>query len=168
MRPSVKEIIDGMSWVLDTRVAPHVTQKWAESYLRSIKGLLLHLSERVEKEGELLFNDNQVVRELLKRQLERIVDSDDEVWVDLGRETAEALQKQWRKPEVYLTVASLEEENLCYRRIVDSLIKAVHENGSSLPAGVTSLIHEETVVYLKEKIEKEKDLYDPAFSGSPY
>jgi len=84
MRPSVKEIIDGMSWVLDTRVAPHVTQKWAASYLRSIKGLLLHLSERVEKEGELLFNDNQVVRELLKRQLERIVDSDDEVWVDLA------------------------------------------------------------------------------------
>ena len=67
-----------------------------------------------------------------------------------------------------IIVVSLEEENLCYRRIVDSLIKAVHENGSSLPAGVTSLIHEETVVYLKEKIEKEKDLYDPAFSGSPY
>ena len=168
MRPSVKEIIDGMSWALDTRVAPHVTQKWAASYLRSIKGLLLHLSERVEKEGELLFNDNQVVRELLKRQLERIADFDDEVWVDLSSEIEEALQKQWRKPEVYLTVASLEEENLCYRRIVDSLIKAVHENGSLLSDEVTNQMHEETVAYLKEKIEKEKDLYDPAFSGRPY
>ena len=140
MRPSVKEIIDGMSWVLDTRVAPHVTQKWAASYLRSIKGLLLHLSERVEKEGELLFNDNQVVRELLKRQLERIADFDDEVWMDLSSEIEEALQKQWRKPEVYLTVGSLEEENLCYRRIVDSLVKAVHENGSLLSDEVTRTV----------------------------
>jgi len=168
MRPSAKEIIDGMSWVLDTRVAPHVTQKWAASYLRSIKGLLLHLSERVEKEGELLFNDNQVVRELLKRQLERIADSNEEIWVNLSNNIHDSLQKQWRKPEGYPTVASLEEENLCYREILDSLIKAIHESGNLLPDEITKQMYMETVAYLKEKIEKEKDLYDPAFSGSPF
>ena len=58
MRPSAKEIIDGVSWALDNQVAPVIDDKKAASSLRSIKGLLNHLSVRVEMEGHILNDDN--------------------------------------------------------------------------------------------------------------
>ena len=51
MKPTTKQIIDGISWVLDNRVAPEATEAWAASSLRSVRGLLQHLSVRVEREG---------------------------------------------------------------------------------------------------------------------
>ena len=123
MRPSSKEIIRGISWVLDKRVAPHATEAWAASSLRSISGLLKHLAVRVELEGPLLAEDNADLRALLADALPRLAGDTPGA---LNDEVTATLERQWREPEAYPTIASLEEENEALNAHLERLIHVVN------------------------------------------
>jgi hypothetical protein len=170
MRPTTKEIVDGISWVLDEKVAPMIQErtedKWASSYLRSIKGLLNHISTRSELEADILWNDIGDQRALLD-QLSQL-SSDDKVWQTLIVATRAALAQQWFDVDKYRSVTDMEAENLCYRELIEQLVVAIHEQPSGIEEGQRTTLHEATVDYLRRQLQRERPLYAEAFSGRPF
>lgn len=165
MKPSAKSIIDGISWVLDNRVAPHATEAWAASSLRSISGLLKHLSARVELEGPLLAEDNADLRALLSGATTRL---DGGSLRTLKKEVTATLEREWRNPEAYPTVASLEEENEALNEHVERLIHVLHDDAAPIDAQARAKLEAEITDYLKRQRERERPLYVPAFTGPPF
>ncbi len=165
MRPSAREIIEGIAWALDKRVAPHATEPWAASSLRSIRGLLQHLAERVEIEGPLLAEDNADLRGVLAGALDRLGENG-AAWAALAPEVRAILDRAWRDPAAYPTVASLTEENEALSALVEWLIHALHADGlDDLARAATIAAVRE---YLARQAERERPLYVPAFTGPPY
>ena len=58
MRPTTRELVDGIANALERQVSPVVQDKWAASVLRSAMQLLRHVAVRVEDEARLLVDDN--------------------------------------------------------------------------------------------------------------
>ena len=165
MRPSAREIIEGIAWTLDNRVAPHATEPWAASSLRSIRGLLQHLAERVEVEGPLLADDNADLRAVLAGALGRL-GGNGAAWQTLAPGIRAALERVWRDPAAYPTVASLSEENGALSALVERLIHALHADGlDDLARAATMAAVRE---YLARQAERERPLFLPAFTGPPY
>ena len=165
MKPSAREIIEGIAWALDNRVAPHATEAWAASSLRSIRGLLQHLAVRVELEGPLLAEDNADMRTLLEGAAARLGERDD-AWTVLAPDVRSALDRVWRDPAAYPLVASLAEENEALSALVERLIHALHADGlNDLARAATKAAVRE---YLARQAERERPLYVPAFTGPPY
>ena len=165
MRPSSKSIIDGISWVLDNRVAPHATEAWAASSLRSISGLLKHLSVRVELEGPLLAEDNADLRALLSDAMTHL---DGGLLRALKKDITATLEREWRAPEAYPTVASLEDENEALNDHVERLIHVLHDDAAPIDAQARAKLEAEVTDYLKRQRERERPLYVPAFTGPPF
>ena len=161
MQPSTKQIIDGIAWVLDERVAPRTEDKWAASYLRSVKGLLLHLSVRVEQEGEILWRDITDQREVLA-EAAPLVDP------DLKSAIEDALSRRWFDPTGYRSVAMLEAENLVYRELINRLVEAAHEPAPATPAEHAKTLHGLLLSYLRRQLERERPLYAEPFAGLPF
>ena len=166
MRPTIKEIADGMSWVLDQRVAPITTDKWASSYLRSIKGLLKHIAARSELEADILLEDIADQRILLADVAQ--LQSSDTLWQRVTTSTREALNTQWFDSGKYRSVPEMEAENLSYRGLISQLVTAIHEHPSGLEDVERGALHERTVAYLRRQMARERPLYQDPFSGRPF
>lgn len=166
MRPTIKEIVDGMSWVLDERVAPIIEDQWASSYLRSIKGLLSHISVRSELEADILWHDIADQRDLLDQVAK--LHSQDSAWRSLIASTRDALEKQWFNSEKYRSVADMEAENLRYRELISELIVAIHDQPAGLNDSERNALHEMVLKYLRRQLARERPLYAEAFSGRPF
>ena len=65
MRPSASDIIDGITWSLETYVAPDVSDPLARSAIRSTMNLLAHLRARLQDEAQVLWEDSREKRDLL-------------------------------------------------------------------------------------------------------
>ncbi|HJP40771.1 MAG TPA: hypothetical protein QGF35_03590 [Dehalococcoidia bacterium] len=166
MRPSSKEIIDGISWVLNNRVAPHATEAWAASSLRSVAGLLKHLSVRVESEGQILSEDNSDLRALLMNVAARLGDgSGTSQWT---AEVRASLDKEWRATGSYPTVGSLEEENYALNSHLEKFMHLLHDAGAGIRESETTEIEADVGAYLKRQMERERPLYNPPFTGPPF
>ncbi|MBQ75009.1 MAG: hypothetical protein CMQ20_08295 [Gammaproteobacteria bacterium] len=166
MRPTTREIIDGISWVLDNRVSQVITDKWASSYLRSIKGLLAHLSIRAEEEGEILWQDIADQRHLLneiRATLSRL-----DRWPEILGTIDSSLAHQWREPAAYPAIKSLEAENLAYRQSIETCVTAVHERTADWPDEEKDEMHSKLVAYLRRQMKREEVLYRGPFSGLPF
>jgi hypothetical protein len=166
MRPTIKEIADGMSWVLDERVAPITEDKWASSYLRSIHGLLKHISARSELEADILWNDIVDQRELLNEVAN--LNSSNEAWQNLMTASRDALDHSWFDADRYRSVPDMEAENLRYRELVAELVVAIHEQPTGLGDAERNSLHELVTSYLRRQLARERPLYAEAFSGRPF
>ena len=166
MRPTSKEILDGISWVLNERVAPVTEDKWASSYLRSIRGLLEHVSARCETEAEVLYNDLADQRALLGRVCD--LETQDPAWKTLQASVREALDRRWFDPEGYHTIAEMEAENLRYRELIADLITAIHDRSEGVDATLRKNLHRQSVDYLRRQMARERPLYGGPFSGRPF
>ena len=166
MRPTIKEIADGMSWVLDERIAPITEDKWASSYLRSIKGLLKHISARSELEADILWNDIVDQRNLLDQVTK--LQSLDGAWEDLIAAARDTLNQQWFDSDQYRSVADMEAENLRYWELIAELVVVIHEQPKGLADVEREALHEIVVKYLRRQLARERPLYGEAFSGRPF
>ena len=119
----------------------------------------------MEIEGPLLAEDNADMRALLDGAVGRLADRGD-AWAALAPEVRAALDRSWRDPAAYPTVASLAEENEALSALVERLIHVLHADGlDDLPRAATMAALRE---YLARQAERERPLYVPAFTGSPY
>ena len=169
MRPTSRELIDGIIEVLDERVAAVVEDRWAASSLRSIRCLLVHLAARVCIEGQVLHDDNADLRAVLALAADRIDCST--AWPDLAEEIRNALDRAWRQPDAYPTVESLAEENLFLRALVDRLLQQLLVNrvAADTPADddLVDLLAE-VRAYVRRQIAREQPMFMPAFAGSVF
>jgi hypothetical protein len=148
MRPSARELIDGIAESLRTRIAPLVADDaWAASELRSIDALLAHLAVRVELEAACLHADNADVRDVL----ERLVTD-----VDGGRDIVGPVLDE---PDAgtYVgnvpTTEALHARNLAYHTALERVIHVLHADGHPQ----LDMVRE----YLVRATERERDIYEP-------
>jgi hypothetical protein len=166
MRPTIKEIADGMSWVLDERIAPITEDKWASSYLRSIRGLLKHISARSELGADILWDDIVDQRGLLDQVTN--LNSSNDVWQNLLKASRDALDHPWFDADRYRSVPDMEAENLRYRELIEELVVVIHEQPTGLMDAERSALHQLVTRYLRRQLARERPLYEEAFSGRPY
>lgn len=166
MRPSAKQLIDGIDWSLQHRVVPVTDDKWAASTLRSVHCLLQHLSVRVEAEGALLHEDNADLRRVLGdvRGALEPTGRCDEACTDLDA----VLARRWREDGDFPTVASMTEENDALRAAVDALLGSLHEPARADPEGVEVAALAMLDGYLQRRLQREQPLFVPAFLASTF
>lgn len=160
MQPSAKQLIESIDWSLQQRVVPLTADKWAASTLRSVHCLLLHLSTRVESEGQLLHDDNADARDVLARLRDAVPD-------DCRRQIDDVLGRAWREADAYPTVASLNEENEALRGVVDRTLVAARAGGG-FDADARVTVVRELDGYVRRRLERDQPLFIPAFMASTF
>jgi hypothetical protein len=144
MRPSARQLIEGIAESLRTRVAPLVADDaWAASELRSIDALLAHLAVRVELEAACLHADNADVRDVLERLVADVDGLRGIVGPVLDEPDAGTMP----------TTEALHARNLAYRTALERVIHVLHVGDAPQLEMVRA--------YLVRATERERDIYEP-------
>jgi hypothetical protein len=148
MRPSARQLTEGIAESLRTRIAPLVADDaWAASELRSIDALLAHLASRVEGEAACLYADNADIRDVLARLVAE-VDGLHEL-VDPVLDEPEGGPADVSLP----TTDALHASNLAYRSALERVIHVLHAGDHPQLALVRA--------YLVRAAGRERDVYEP-------
>ncbi len=170
MRPTTRELVDGIANALERQVSPVVQDKWAASVLRSALQLLRHVAVRVEDEARLLIDDNADAARTLEgavRHLQPGPDSD-----TLRGMIASALQAPAPAPYDAVQLAEHNErlqaaiEQLLRRQGAPDAPDVPDAPEASMP-GEAALLGE-TRAYLQRRLAREQHLYFPVFSSPPF
>ena len=161
MRPSSRELLEGIAAALDRQVAPAVEDKWAASVLRSAVQLLGHLAVRVEDEARILEEDNVDAHQVLAAIAARIRDDAPDA-AALAAPVSDALQAGGA-PSV--DSISLSARNDAYQLAIECLIR--HRDELRELTG-DERAHEGLRGYLKRRLVREHHLYFPSFTGAPF
>lgn len=164
MKPSVQQMLEAAQKALNEQVAPHVSDQWAASALRSVDVILSHLRARTPVEGPMLYDDNHDLAELLG-------------WVggaadlslvqvpELGTDIARfVLDARALAASGYPAVDALCDLNIRGRDLVDALLLLCH---SRADAGAAGTVHAALRAYLERHIAREHDFFFPTFVGRP-
>jgi hypothetical protein len=160
MRPTSRELLEGIAAALERQVAPVVQDKWAASVLRSAVQLLAHLGVRVEDEARLLSEDNADARRVLEPLSRRIVAGGSAGALRAALD--EALRPDDSAAWDTLALAACNDR---YQSAIELLVR--HRE---LLAQVTGdgTAHEELRAYLQRRLAREQHLYFPSFLGPPF
>lgn len=164
MKPSAKQLLEGIDWSLQNRVAPVTDDQWAASTLRSVHCLLAHLAVRVHLEGQLLFEDNADAREVLATARDHLG-----LQAPSKREQIDhVLGRRWRADSTYPTVASMTEENDALRTVVDELLIWLHDASDSLVTTTRADMLAELDAYVRRRLARDQPMFMPAFTSSAF
>jgi len=159
MRPTSRELIEGVVAAIERDVAPGVSDRWAASALRSAVQLLNHLAVRVEKEAALLIEDNADARRVLSS-----------ISVQIGSSAAAAalrplIEEALKTPEPPpYDPPRLDEANEALQGVIERVLR-----DEALAANAqTEAIRIELHRYLRRRLEREHLLYFPVFTGAPF
>jgi hypothetical protein len=164
MRPNSRQLIESVDWALQNKVLPTVEDKWAASALRSSHCLLQHLAVRVDLEGQLLHDDNADLRSVLAEVADLLVTSGGAQGAEVGAQVADGLEPLWREPGAYPTVASLSEENIALRELVDTVLLAATGGFAAADAQVRAALD----AYVRRRLQRDQPLFIPAFLASTF
>lgn len=167
MLPTAKQLIGSVVWSLDERVAPLIDDKWGASTLRSLRCLLMHLSTRVEVEGQLLFDDNADLTGVSREIVAALSSATDDVAARRDQ-LAATNARTWRDAYAYPTVASMAAENDARREAIDRLLRVLATDNSGVdPVSRTTAV-ELIDAYLRRRLARDQPLFAPAFMASTY
>jgi hypothetical protein len=163
MRPTSAELIERIAEALDTTVLPAVADdKWASSVVRSATTLLAHLAKRVEREAPILLADNEDARTTIETVAadQTLLSS----YPALHRSVLEVLEPTAEVPA--FDAVALDARNREYQAVVEQLLRRLHD--AAKPDSAEAQIRLSLRAYLKRRMEREKELYFPAFVGPPF
>ncbi len=161
MRPSSVELLERIAEALDQTVLPALADdRWAASVVRSSTTLLLHLAKRVQLEAPVLLADNDDARQVLAALLERLAPPD--VAPELAAEIANLVGEQTFIPSHDL--AALDTRNRRYQEAMERLL----QRRDGQPPDVQEEIRRALRSYFKRRMEREREMYFPSFTGPPF
>jgi len=158
VRPSARELIEGVAAALERDVAPQLSDRWAASALRSAVQLLNHLAVRVEVEARVLLEDNDDARRVLESVCARLGSSPADAALRAMIETALGAPEPPRHDAVLL-----DEANEALQRVIEHVLRR-----RTLAEDPQGMIHMDLRAYLRRRLERERPLYFPAFTGAPF
>jgi len=171
VRPTTRELVDGIANALERQVSPFVQDKWAASVLRSALQLLRHVAVRVEDEARLLIDDNADAARTLEGAVRHLQHGPD---VDALRSMI-ASTLQAPAPAPYDAV-QLAEHNERLQAAIEQLLRRQGApdapdvpdapDEASMPGEAAML--DETRAYLQRRLAREQHLYFPVFSSPPF
>jgi hypothetical protein len=164
MRPTIKEMTDGILWALESRVIPATTDKWALSYLRGITGILRHIGARDESYRAILMADTEDQKELLSLAAKHTGES--VAWTRFKEQVSIGVSEEPRRREggEPRSLEELEQSNSRYRQLIQQLVVAIHESGDDRK----DKLHREVIAYFRRQTERERPIIEGPFSGPPY
>jgi hypothetical protein len=159
VRPTTRELVDGIANALERQVAPAVQDKWAASVLRSALQLLRHVSVRVEDEARLLAEDNADATRVLEHAMQRL----------RGRAEFDALHARIVRaleiePVPPHDAVALAERNDVLQSMFEELLRHPEKLGDADGAVALNSARE----YLQRRLAREQHWYFPVFNGTPF
>jgi len=161
MRPSSRELLEGIAVALERQVAPAVQDKWAASVLRSAVQLLGHLGQRVEDEPRLLREDNADARKVLETLAASIAGGGADA-ATLRDAVGDALARE--EPEAWDTRALAACNESC-QSAIELLVR--HRDLLAQLTGDRAA-QSELHGYLQRRLAREQHLYFPSLLGPPF
>ena len=159
MRPGSTELLERIAEALDHTVLPAVADdKWAASVVRSATTLLHHLARRVELEAPFLLADNSDARDVLAGIAQQTGAG---IEAELAAEIELLVGEQ--TPIAAYDVVALDARNRRYQEAMSQLLER-----SADASGRTTEIRRVLRRYFKRRMERERDMYFPAFTGPPF
>lgn len=164
------DILKSISWTFDEYILPNVDEAYAKSLALTISNLLRYAKLRVEKEGPLLYEDNNDLRNLLGEIAEAIDGALSGFPLsglkDYCHDIRSSLNKTYCPPKEYQNLDHLIEEALALRGTLTRVIKAlidVEEKDAKDPN--YARIREDIRKYLARQLHRESQSINGAFTG---
>ena len=161
MRPTTRELVEGIASALERQVVPTVQDKWAASVLRSSIQLLGHLAVRVQDEARILIEQIDDASAVLRTIAPRLSGNGPELVV-LCNAVTQALEAPVPPPHDVEALASLDDalqfaiEQLLRQREVLATTKHAQDTHAALLA------------HLRRRLGREQHLYLPVFTTPPF
>jgi hypothetical protein len=158
MRPTDRELIDSVLHAIETQVAPHVTDKWAASTLRSAALLLRHVADRGERAALMLAEDIADAR--------RTLTGVRALWpAAAAQDVLVAVDRVLALPSPPATdVAGLDALSEACQTVLDRLLRVCRDEPATDPDGA---LQQHLRDYLRRRLQREHTLYLPLFTGPP-
>ena len=163
--PTSVDILRCIERTLETVIVPTLTGVGERSAAATIGHLLRHVALRVEKEGQILVDEIDVLRPLLSQTESYLgtLSPLDAAAAQLRASTATLLGKTFAAPG-YRTVASLAAEAAALRQgVCDAL--AFIQKPAPQPTGAAADVHQAILRYIAWEIDHLCLVFDPAFEG---
>jgi hypothetical protein len=159
VRPTTRELVEGIANALERQVAPAVQDKWAASVLRSALQLLRHVSIRVEDEARLLGEDNADATRVLEHAAQRL----------RGRAAFEALHARIERALELEPVPSHDAVALAERSdLLQSALEELLRDPDRLGDAEDAVVLDAARQYLQRRLAREQHWYFPVFNGAPF
>lgn len=168
MRPRTDEILKSVLWTFDEWIVPDVTTPYAKSQTLTMGNLMRHVILRVELEGDLLFEDNRDLRDVLARSGEYIdgLEPGSDALRKAGSEITEALAKSFHGGDVYPSVARLIEEATALRWALSHAIETLQGVRDTLAGDAAYTQARQSIRdYLGRQLDREGQMIEPAFTA---
>jgi hypothetical protein len=160
MKPTAADVLRSAIWSYDTYIQPEVREPFAQSLSLTVGNLLRHVLARVEREGQLLFEDNRELTEVLLA-VRRFAAS-----LDPARRTAaldalpaavdEALSREFWKDGEYPALHLVVERACCLRSVLDDAIRALQSVRDTLgDRDDYRDLRDRIRVYLRHQLERQ-------------
>jgi hypothetical protein len=161
MRPTSVELLERIAEALDQTVLPAVGEdKWAASVVRSATTLLGHLAKRVPLEAPVLLADNDDARAVLTDIAARFASSGS----NAVREIETVIVDD--TPIDAYDVVALDTRNATYQRVMERLLREYYRDSQA--PGAAADMRRNLRHYFKRRMERERDMYFPSFTGPPF
>ena len=163
MRPTSVELLERIAEALDQTVLPAVVEdKWAASVVRSATTLLAHLAKRVPLEAPVLLADNDDARGVLAAIARRFAASGSKTGV-VGEIEIAIVDDA---PIDAYDVVALDARNTTYQSIMERLLREYYRDSQS--PGAAADMRRDLRHYFRRRMERERDMYFPSFTGPPF
>jgi hypothetical protein len=166
MQPLPSDILRGVLENLEELVFPQVEGAHAKSVAKCTRILLNHVILRLERESELLAEDNREKRELLARTADEI-ESGAAANVPSVSQLVPRLRKVASTVGQDQSLSALTDENDGLKTEFVSLLQRLHAERSVLGDAFESL-REPLRAQLRAQMEREQSLVAPAFGSDPF
>ncbi len=165
MRPRTDEILRSLLWTFDEWIEPETTTPFARSLALTMGNLMRHVILRVELEGDLLFEDNRELRQLLAR-IAGYAQGEDRGLAALGDRISGALAARYWGGDVYPSVARLVEEATALRWALTDAIRELQARRARLGESQDYRdVRRDIRDYLGRQLDREGKMIEPAFVG---
>lgn len=144
MRPTAPELITYLDEAYSDRIMPALEDPFVRNRANILSQIIGALYQRWQHEGQMLWDDNAELRELLGRVQEHLPD------VDVAGALAEAADVA-PDPAEYPTVENLLQQNTILTGALEQVVAAMPERATGALTEVEQQLH----AYLKRQLERE-------------
>jgi hypothetical protein len=165
IHPTTIDLLRAVEGNIESKVEPGVTDLAAQSALATIKHVVRHVRIRIEREGQVLFDDIAASRSLLP-QLREDLAQGDAAAAALAAAIGEGIPREFRPQGRYPDLVSVAEEARFLREMVHQALQIlIGQSDHRADDPKYNKLRADVRDYITLQVERQSPLVELAFTG---